>query len=399
MTKSRKALIILIGLALLLALLLALRPSPIKVSTAAVDRGTLVEVVEEEGRTRLRDTYVVSAPIDGYLHRVVFEPGDPVVAGQTLFELEPPPAPALDARSREQASESLAAARSRLQAAEAEQRNRRADLRLAESDHRRLSQLFERSLVPESELERAANILERARSVLAAATASVEVAGFEVENARAVLDVTEGERSGDDDRRLRVAAPVGGVVIRRERCCEGVIQAGTPVLEIGELDELEIQVDLLSMDAVRVRPGMRVEIERWGGQAVLEGRVRLVEPAGFTRISALGVEEQRVPVLVEIESPREQWQELGLGYRVEASFIVWEGAGILQVPASALFRVDNNWRVFVVERGRVRLRTVGIGRRSGLNVQVESGLETGDLVVAHPSDQLADGVRVSAEEG
>lgn len=398
MTTLRKILITLAGLALLAIVLLALRPSPFEVTTATVERRTLVEAVEEEGRTRLRDTYVVSAPIGGYLHRVALEPGDPVAAGQTLFELEPPPAPALDARTREQASESLAAARSRLQAAAAEQRNRRADLLLAESEHRRVSQLFERSLVPESELERAANVLERARSAVAAAEASVEAAGYEVDNARAVLEVTEGERSGDADRRLRVAAPVGGVVLRRERCCEGVIQAGTPVLEIGDLGDLEIQVDLLSMDAVRVSPGMRVEIERWGGEAVLEGRVRRVEPAGFTRISALGVEEQRVPVLVEIDSDREQWQELGIGYRIEARFIVWEGEGVVQVPGSALFRAGDRWHVFVVADGRLRQRAIEPGRRSGLMVQVRSGLEPGEQVVTHPGDRLTDGARVSVQQ-
>jgi HlyD family secretion protein len=196
-----------------------------------------------------------------------------------------------------------------------------------------------------------------------------------------------------------VAAPVGGVVLRRERCCEGVIQAGAPVLEIGRLEELEVRVDLLSMDAVRVEAGTRVIIEGWGGEAPLEGRVRRVEPAGFMRISALGVEEQRVPVLIEITSPREQWQDLGVGFRVEAQFVLWEGEDVLQVPGSALFRVDNHWRVFVMEGGRVRLRTVEPGRSSGLHTQVRAGLEAGERVVTHPGDRLADGVRVVVDSG
>lgn len=397
MTTLRK---ILIGLAALLGLAVlvwAMRPAPVPVTAVSVERGPLAETVEEEGRTHLRDTYIVSAPIGGYLHRVVLEPGDRIAAGDTVFELEPPPAPALDARTREQARETLAAAQARLEAARAERGNREADLALAESELRRIRELHERSLVAESELERAESAASRARSALAAARASVEAAGYEVANARAVLDIAEGERSGEGGPLLSVAAPVGGVVLTRERCCEGVIQAGAPVLEIGRLEELEVRVDLLSMDAVRVAAGTRVIIEGWGGDAPLEGRVRRVEPAGFMRISALGVEEQRVPVLVEITSPREQWQELGVGFRVEARFVLWEGEAILQIPTSALFRVDNSWRVFVVEDGRVHLRSVEIGRRSGLHAQVVSGLQAGERVVAHPGDQLGDGVRISVE--
>jgi HlyD family secretion protein len=399
MTTSRKIVLALALLALLLLLAWALRPAALRVSVAEVHRGPLVESVEEEGRTHLRDTYVVSAPIGGYLKRVVLEPGDPVAAGETVFELEPPPAPALDARTREQARETLAAARARLQAARAEQGNREAELTLAGNELRRARQLFEQSLVAESELDRAESAVARARSAVAAARASVEAAGFEVENARAVIEIAEGERSGDTGRLLGVAAPVGGVVLSRERCCEGVIQAGAPVLEIGRLDELEVRVDLLSMDAVRVREDTRVVIEGWGGERPLAGRVRRVEPAGFMRISALGVEEQRVPVLVEITSPREHWSDLGVGFRVETRFVLWEGEDVLQAPSSALFRVRDQWRVFVVEEGRLALRAVEPGRESGLMRQILSGLSAGELVVSHPDDRLEEGLRVEPETG
>jgi HlyD family secretion protein len=197
---------------------------------------------------------------------------------------------------------------------------------------------------------------------------------------------------------LAVAAPVGGVVLSRERCCEGPIQAGAPVLEIGRLDELEVRVDLLSMDAVRVEAGKRVLIEDWGGETVLEGRVRRVEPAGFMRVSALGVEEQRVPVLVEITSPREQWQSLGTGFRVEARFILWAGDDVLQVPSSALFRQGEGWAVFVVEDGRLSTRVVEPGRESGLMREITDGLSAGEAVVAHPSDALEEGLRVESSD-
>jgi HlyD family secretion protein len=174
-----------------------------------------------------------------------------------------------------------------------------------------------------------------------------------------------------------------------------VVGDGEVILEIGDLDELEVRVDLLSMDAVRVRRDMRVVLERWGGGDPLEGRVRRVEPAGFTRVSALGVDEQRVPVLVEIISPRETWSTLGEGYRVEARFVLWEGEDVLQIPVSALFRTGDAWSVFVVERGRARLRSIEIGRRSGLWAQVTAGLEVGEVVIAHPGDRIADGVRVA----
>jgi len=397
MTTQRKILLALIALAGLVLLVWALRPAPVEVTTVQVQRGPLVESVEEEGRTHLRDTYRVSAPIGGYLHRVVLEPGDEVSAGETVFELEPPPAPALDARTREQARESLAAARARLEAARAEVANLEANMALAESELRRIRQLFERSLVSESELERADNAVSRARSALDAARALVEAAGFEVENARAVLEIAEGERSGEEGALLRVAAPVGGIVLSRERCCEGVIQAGEAVLEIGQLEKLEVRVDLLSMDAVKVTAGTPVIIDNWGGGHALEGRVRRIEPAGFMRVSALGVEEQRVPVLVEITSPRERWQQLGVGFRVEVRFVLWEGEDVEQVPASALFRAGNQWQVFVVESGRLSLRAVEPGRKSDLNTQILSGLSAGERVVAHPGDRLADGVRVSAD--
>jgi HlyD family secretion protein len=195
-----------------------------------------------------------------------------------------------------------------------------------------------------------------------------------------------------------VRAPIAGTITKRHRCCEGPAQAGEQILEIGDLEaDLEIQVDLLSVEAVRVRPGMRVVIERWGGVDELEGRVRRVEPSGFTRVSALGVDEQRVPVLVEIASPREQWANLGDGFRIEARFILWEGDDVTHIPTSALFRSDNRWSVYVVENERAVQRGVTIGRRSGLRTQVVEGLREGETIITHPGDRIGDGVRVAVD--
>lgn len=375
----------------------AMWPAAIPVSAVTVERGPFRHFVEEEGRTRLRDTYTVSAPIAGFMQRVELEPGDTVAAGDVVFRLEPLPVPSLDARAREQARETLAAARARLQAANAEFETRRAEAAFAASEFERHEQLFRDGLVSGTQMDRARSERDRSQAAERAARAAVEVARFEVESARALVEIGEGSRARSDQPVLEVAAPVAGVVLRRHRCCESVVAAGEPVLEIGDLRDLEVQVDLLSVDAVQVQEGMRVEVVRWGGDETLQATVRRVEPAGFTRVSALGVEEQRVPVMVVLDTPRDSWAGLGEGYRVEARFILWEGDEVLQVPTSALFRIADEWRVFVIEDDRLRLRAVTIGLRSGLWTQVTAGLEPGETVVTHPGDDLAEGVRVTTE--
>lgn len=396
--KNRKTLLTTLTAVVLLGLLvLALLPSPVPVNVDTVASGYFAETVEDEGRAWLRDPYTVTAPIGGFLRRVTLEPGDEVSAGDVLFELEAQPSPALDPRSREQAREAVSAASARLELAEAEVEIRRAQREVAESEYRRQQELYERRFIAADALERSLSQRDAGRAAERAARHAVEVARFELESARANLAITDGERSPGNQPTLAVRAPIAGTVINRERCCEGPITAGDPVLEIGDLDTLEVRIDLLSMDAVRVRPGMRVLLERWGGGDVLEGEVRRVEPRGFLRISALGVEEQRVPVLARILSPREAWRHLGEGYRVEGRFILWENDDVLQIPTSALFREDDRWMVFVVENRRARLRPVEPGRRSGLRTQVLDGLSADEQVITHPGDRIADGIRVAPE--
>jgi len=373
----------------------ALMPAPIPVTAIEVEAGPFVELVEEEGRTRLRDSFAISAPINGFLQRVQLETGDPVERGQVVFRLEPLPVPALDARSLEQARENLSASRARLETARAHLETARTEAVFAESEFQRYQQLRERELVSATEMERVRSVRDRRQSEARAAEHAVEVARFEVESARAVLDIASGQQPEGDQTLLAVRSPASGLVLERHRCCEGAINAGDVVLEVGDLAALEVQVDLLSMDAVRVRPGMRVEISGWGGETVLEGRVRRVEPAGFTRVSALGVDEQRVPVIVDFADVAEAADHLGVGFRVEAAFVLWEGDSVIQVPTSALFRIDGRWAVFVVEDGRARQRWVEPGRRSGMDSQIESGLQPGDLVLMHPGDRVRDGVRVA----
>lgn len=397
MKQKKRWLLPALAVSLAVILVLALRPSPLPVSTAEVTRGAFVESVDEEGQTRLRDTFTVSAPIAGFLQRVRPEPGDTVELGETLFRMEPLPAPALDARSLEQARENLSAARARRQTAEANLATVVADAEFAAGEYARYRELHDRGLVSTTEMERARAARDRQAAARRAAEYAVEVAGFEVESARAVLDIASGQRPADDQPELEIRAPVAGVVLRRHRCCEGAISAGEPVVDVGSLEDLEVQVDLLSMAAVRVRPGMRVRMTGWGGEGVIEGRVRRVEPAGFTRVSALGVEEQRVPVIVDFDDPDDAWRALGVGFRVEAEFILWEDDEVLQLPTSALFRSDGNWTVLVVENGRAALRRVERGRSSGLTTQVLDGVAAGERVITHPGDQVREGSRVRAD--
>ncbi len=396
MNTKKRWILVLVALAALALLVLALRPSPTVVNSAVVVADRFVESVDEEGRTRLRDPYTISAPIAGYLQRVQPEPGDEVELGAVMFRMEPHPAPALDARSLEQARENLAAARARRQTAEANLETAFADAEFAASEYERYRELHERGLVSTAEMERARSTRDRQRAAARAAEHAVEVAGFEIESARALVDIASGERPPEDQPQLEVRSPIGGVVLRRHRCCEGAVAAGEPVLDVGSLADLEVQVDLLSMAAVRVRPDMRVEMTGWGGDQALMGTVRRVEPAGFTRVSALGVDEQRVPVIIDFDEPERAFEKLGVGYRVEAEFILWEGEEVLQVPTSALFRRDGEWHVFVVDNGRARLRRIETGRRSGLTVQVVEGLEPGEAVITHPGEQIGDGARVRA---
>ncbi|MCE8015307.1 HlyD family efflux transporter periplasmic adaptor subunit [Halomonas sp. MCCC 1A17488] len=387
-----------LGLGLLALLAWALRPMPVPVNVARVSVGPFTDSIIEEGRTRLRDTWNVSAPIAGFLQRVTIEEGDRVAEDDTLFRLEPNPAPALDVRTRQQAEDSLQAAQARLRAAQANLETARADRRFAEAEYQRYRQLHERNLISTAELEQRQNLRDRLRALENSAASGVEVARFEVESARALLAVASGQRSESDQPVLQVRAPVSGLVLTRYRCCEGSVSAGDPILELGSLDDLEIQVDLLSMNAVRLRPGMSVNITGWGGEP-LTGHVRRIAPSGFTRTSALGVDEQRVPVIVDFADGLDlATLGLGSGFRVDAEFLVWAADEVLQMPTSALFRHQGEWSVFVIEAGRAVRRSVEPGRRQGLVSQVLSGLEAGDTVITHPGERVAEGVRVSADE-
>jgi HlyD family secretion protein len=391
-TRSRAvALAITLVVALLLAW--ALMPKPVPVDLEEVDRGPLAVTVDEEGETRVRDRYLVSAPLAGKVLRITLEPGDPVVAGETVLATFQPGDPALlDVRARAEAEAQVRAAQAALGSARAERERFAAEHALAAAEAERVRRLAAGEIVSRERLDTAVTAERSAAEALAATGFAADSARHELERARASLLQAGGEAAGGAGP-LTLRSPIDGVVLRRFRESEAMVVAGEPLLEIADPARLEIVSDLLSTDAVRVSPGDRALIEQWGGGDALHGVVRRVEPSGFTKVSALGVEEQRVNVIVDFEDPRAAWERLGDGYRVELAIVVWERSDALRVPTGALFRAPGGaWAVYAAEDGRIVRRVIEIGRRNDLHAEVVSGLEEGDRVAVHPSDAVAEGV-------
>lgn len=387
--KSPRVWLALVATAVLVAI--ALRPSARLVDAVPVDVGEVRSTVEAEGRTRLVDRYLIAAPVPAIARRLLLAPGDAVDAGQPLVVLDPVASVPLDARSRSAALATIAAARSRLAAADQQQRAALAAARQAQADAERQQSLAARGLVPGEAAERAATARELAERALASARFGRATAAHELELAEAALQ--SGLQPGNGEG-LVLSAPVAGVLLRRHFESARPVQAGEPLLEIGDPGRLEVEVDVLSADAVRLREGMAVELLRWGEPQPLAGQVRRIEPAGFTKFSALGVEEQRVWVMVALTSPPGQWRRLGDAYRVNARFVLDQAVDVVRVPTSALFREGDGQAVFRVEGSRARLRPVGTGLQGGGFTQVLSGLAAGDAVVVHPDRSLADGDRI-----
>jgi HlyD family secretion protein len=384
----------LLAVAVVGGLLFGFFPGAVPVETTAVTKGPLVVTVEEEGKTRVRDRYVISAPVAGHLRRIELRVGDALQIAQTVAVIEPMRSSALDPRSHAQAAAMLQAAEAVLAAARANAKAAAAQAELARQELDRADALRKSKFVSEQALDKARTDADRSQAAKTAAEHEVVAAQFERERARAALTDVARLHGGKPVDLLSVRTPVAAAVLKVVQESEGTVQAGSPLLEVGDPRSLEVQIEVLSSQAVKIAPGAKVLFERWGGEKPLQGVVRVVEPTGFTKISALGVEEQRVRVIADFTSPREEWQRVGDGYRVEARFVVWEGADVLQVPANALFRHDGGWAVFVAEAGRARLNPIQTGQRNGLQVQVLSGLEAGMQVISHPDDKIADGKRI-----
>jgi HlyD family secretion protein len=388
-----------IGLALLAvaavaALVWGFRPQPVAVEIGSVTRAPLAVTVEEEGRTRVRDRFEISAAVAGFVRRLELDVGDTVAKGQVVAELEPLRSTVLDPRARAEAEARVASAEYAVQAAEQHAAAVAAEAARARNEFERRRKLCESGCISKEELDTAELLARRTAAERRSADFAIEVARFELEAARTALRYSAADPSAVPPEHVQVRAPVAGRVLRLARRSEGVVQAGETLIEIGDPGALEVEVDVLSSDAVRIAPGTLVRLSRWGGDADLLARVRVVEPAGFTKVSALGVEEQRVWVIADITSPPEQWERLGDGYRVEAAFVLWQGEDVLQVPAGALFRHEDGWAAFVVEGDHALRRAVSVGHRNADAAEVRDGLAPGERVILHPSNRVEDGTRV-----
>lgn len=372
---------------------MALMPEPLGVEVARVDRGPLEVTVDEEGRARVIDRYTIAAPLAGNLTRIGLHPSDTVTTDQQVAFILPTAAPLLDTRTRASAEVAVETARAQREAARFAITRARDSLAFAQRETARRRQLAESGAVPGRDLELAELDEQTRRNEVTSLQFALRVAEHEVRAAEASL----GRLSGGDISldAVAVTSPVDGIVLRVLEENAGPVQPGTALLEIGDPSALEIVADVLTSDAVAIPASADVRIDRWGGEGELAAHVRLVEPSAFTRVSALGVEEQRVNVIIDLGEPRERWAALGDGYRVEVHIVVWRGDDILRAPASAVFRREERWCTFVVENGIAHLREVELGHRARDHVEILSGIPEGATIIVYPGERIADGVEVA----
>lgn len=395
MKPTKRILPILFGALAIGLLAWAFRPQPVAVEVAEVARGHFEQTVEDDGKTRVRERYVVSAPLAGKLRRIELKAGDEISRGALLAVIEPSIPALLDVRTEQELTERLGGAEASKQRSASAVARAQATLEKSRADLTRARKLAAGGFVSPTQVEQA-ELEEKVNArELEAAQHADHAAGHDVAVARAALLRLRQEAAGKPSgRRWEVRAPVSGSVLKVVQESEAAVAVGAPLLEVGDPADLEVVVDVLSTDAVQIRPGAAVRIERWGSAEPLEGRVRRVEPAAFTKISALGVEEQRVNVVIDLVSPAAKWRSLGDGYRVDARITVASLDNVVKVPVSALFREGGQWAVFVVADGRAVRRAVQLVRRGELEAVAGKGLEPGEKVIVHPGDAIRDGDRV-----
>jgi HlyD family secretion protein len=382
---------IVVGAVLIVLIAFAMRPRPLVVDTAALTRGPMRVTLDEEGRTQVKRRYVVSAPLAGKLLRIELRAGDPASEGAVLARLVPADAPLLDPRTRAEQQARLHAAEAAVAQATAGVGRASVQAASARDDLARRRALATRNAISAHELELAEAEAAQRTQELASAEFGAKVAAHQLDESRAAL---ERGRSGRLDE-FSIVAPVTGRVLRVTRESEGVVTPGTALLEVGDPSVLEVAADMLTVQAVRVHPGMEAFIDHWGGPRALTARVHSVDPSGFTKLSALGVEEQRVRVILDLVGPPEERSALGDNFRVEAHIVAWKADSVLRVPTAALFRRGDAWVAFFVDDGKARSRTIDVGEQAPDTVEVRSGAREGDVVILRPSESLKDGVRVA----
>ncbi len=391
---TRRAVGLLATVAIAASVAVMLQPKPVPAEVTTVSRGPMRVTIDESGRTRVRDRYAVLAVLAGDLDRIDLRPGDAVTRGEVIARIVPQVPALLDPRSRAEASARVAAATAAALRAQTEVTRLELALQHSRDDADRTARLVASGSISPDEGKNAQLDVDLRTKELASARFGWETATHEAELARAALT-----RYGDANRtrdEFDIASPIDGRVLRVLQSSAGPVAPSTPLLELGDPRDLEIVVDVLTEDAGGIPSRAEVTLDRWGGSRPLSGHVRLVEPSAFTRLSALGVEEQRVNVVIDFDDPPDQRPALGDGYRVETHVVTWESPDVLTVAASAVFRQGGGWAVFAVADDRAHLRPVEIGKRNSSQVEILTGLLEGDRVVIHPSEKLADGVRVAA---
>ncbi len=394
--KTRHGIVIAVGLlsAGLLSLL-AFRTEPVPVDLAEVSRAPMQVTVDVEGETRIAEIYEVAAPIRGVARRSPVRVGDAVTAGETVVAvIDPAASDPLDPRSRVQAEAAVREAEAGLYMARGQLRQTEEELQLAQSEYRRAKELVDRGVASLTRLETAEQSLGVRQAAQAAAISNLERAKGALDRARAALIEPEDDAARSENCCLQITAPVSGQVLGVEVISERPVAAGTPLLSIGKPGDLEIVADVLSTDAVRLTVGAPAMVERWGGPGDLEARVAKIEPSAYTKVSALGIEEQRVDVVFDLISPQAARASLGHGFAVYLRVVEWQAEDVLQVPLSALFRQGGTWAVFVAEDGVARLRRAEIGRTNDRVAQITKGLSEGDKVLVHPGERIEDGAPI-----
>jgi HlyD family secretion protein len=395
--KTRNKILLAVALLVLAALVAwALQPQPIAVESAPVVRGPFEQTIVDDGKTRVRDRYVIAAPLAGRAERIRLEPGDAVRQGETVALLTPTAPAFLDARTARELQERIGAAQAQVARARAETQKVLAQRDQARADLERQAKLAAEGFVSPTAREQAALALRTAERSVDAARFAEEAAGHDLAQARAAL---ARYRSGDPTARWEVTSPVNGSVLKVVQKSESPVALGAPLLEVADARSLEAVVDVLSQDAVAIRPGMRARVELGQGVATVPALVRLVEPAAFTKVSALGVEEQRVNVILDFAGPLDKIWTLGDAFRVEAHIVTYRAEDALKLPVGALFREGEGWAVFLAQEGRAAKRAVKVTRRNGVEAMLEDGLEPGARVIVYPSDALRDGSRIELPAG
>ena len=399
--KTRRIIFWLIIFVLIVAgLIFAFRPQPILVDLVKVEHGPMMVTVDEEGETRVKDIYVLSGPVTGHMLRIDAEVGDDVVAAETLIaQIKPTDPEFLDIRSEEEARAAIKTAEASLTLAKAQLVEAQSEFDFAVTELERANKLIQQQVIPERELDNAKRDYKSKRAKVNTAKAALRARQYELAQARAhLVSPADIQTDEQDCQCVTILSPITGKILQVLHESEGVVSMGTALVEIGDPKNLEIVVDFLSSDAVRIQPGQRVIIEEWGGNSALHGTVRKIEPFGFTKTSALGIDEQRVNVIIDLTDPIEKWQRLAHGYQIEARVVLWETDNVLKVPLTSLFRENDNWAVFIEKENHAKLKYITIGHRNGFEAEVLEGLSKGSQIISHPSNQIFDGIRIKSRD-